>query len=621
MVAISSIKQLMRTPVKTLFFFVLLILTVTFLMLGFSLWSTANENMRRLESSFVTIGTVEQKATSMETWGLWDAELKEYIYSTSPRQGDPVPISVLDFPGANYIRRPEKRPYYCAYDSSYNVVTDILTAGTLEDYFLIAEIQPKKDCETGDPVLVTITKVLMGRQMLVGHEIMFCNHNEEKTYKLYAGKKYIVGLSLYKSHKGYEEYLEYTPWGVQISQRSKDGKRIESAIDTQIPWDEVTDGFYDTPKGKAWLEFISFFISFCKKSLWHTIPVIPTNFTKLLMPFFNGDARVIEGRDITDEEYANGEYVCLVSKDFAEKNGLAIGSQLRLPLIYADYSAPSSTFFNPDGQSGSHRVCLNAKGEAYSVFANDVYSIVGIYDVTAAYEYSPYTLGGNAVIIPSASVRNSDENNIMFASPYMEGHSTSFQIPNGTIDKFMAAWEAQGVDDLEIKFYDRGYSKIKAGLDEMKSMAILMFTVGAVTTLFVIMLFCNLFITRQRRRTAIERSLGLSKALCTISLLLGILVIVIPAYIAGAAASNALTGWAVRAMNAPRAEEAFDTTYSDWANTADDNLEAAAEISAAAGPTYLVGACVIPVAHIIAFAAIRGNLKEEPLKLLSEKEH
>jgi putative ABC transport system permease protein len=614
MVAISSIKQLMRTPVKTLFFFVLLILTVTFLMLGFSLWSTANENMRRLESSFVTIGTVEQKATSMETWGLWDAELKEYIYSTYPRQGDPVPISVLDFPGANYIRRPEKHPYYCAYDPSYNIITDPAVAGTLSTD-LIVEMQPEKDCETGDPVPVTITKVLMGNETYVGFKIMFCNHYEEKTYKLYAGKKYIVGLYYNYWHKGYEEYLEYAPWGVRISQRTKDGKRIESEIDTQIPWDEVTDGFYDTPKGKAWFEYISFF----KKSLWHTIPVIPTNFTKLLMPFFNGEARVIEGRDITDEEYANGEYVCLVSKGFAEKNNLTVGSKLRLPLIYADYALQSSARFRPEGEYGSHPY-LNAKGESYSPFANDVYSIVGIYDVAAAYEYSPYTLGGNAVIIPSASVRNSDENNIMSASPYMEGYSTSFQIPNGTIDKFMAVWEAQGVDDLEIKFYDRGYSKIKAGLDEMKSMAILMFTVGAVTTLFVIMLFCNLFITRQRRRTAIERSLGLSKALCTISLLLGILVIVIPAYIAGAAGSNALTGWAVRAMNAPRAEEAFDTTYSDWANTADDNLEAAAEISAAAGPTYLVGACVIPVALIIAFAAIRGNLKEEPLKLLSEKE-
>ncbi len=617
MVVISSIKQLVRTPIKTLFFFVLLILTVTFLMLGFSLWSIANENMRRLESIFVTIGTVEQKATSMETWGRWDAELKEYIYYANPRQGDPVPISVLDFPGANYIRKPEKRLYYCAYDPSYNVVSDPAIAGAIMDGNLIVEIQPENDCETGDPVPATITKVLMGRQMFVDFHIMFCNHYEEKTYKLYAGKKYIVGLTEGKAHKGSEKYCEYTPWGISISQRSKDGKNVESAIDTQIPWDEVTNGFYDTPKGKVWSEFISF----CKESIWHTIPVIPTNFTKLLMQFFNGDARVIEGRDITDEEYASGEYVCLVSRCFAEENGLTVGSKLRLPLIYADYGAPSSLYFSPDGECGSGWLALNAKGEAYSVFANDVYSIVGIYDAAAAYEYSPYTLGGNAVIIPSASVKSSDENNIASASPYMEGHSTSFQIPNGTIDKFMAAWEAQGVDDLEIKFYDRGYSNIKAGLDEMKNMAILMFTVGAVTTLFVTILFCNLFITRQRRRTAIERSLGLSKALCTISLLLGILVIVIPAYVVGGAASNALTGWAVRAMNAPRAEEAFDTTYSDWANTVDDNIEASAEISAeGAGPTYLVGASLIPVALLIAFAAIRGNLREEPLKLLGEKE-
>lgn len=618
MVVILSLKQLARTPFKTLFFFVLLTLTITFFMLGFNLLSIANENIQRLESAFVTIGTVEQKATSMETWSRWDAELKEYINYNYPRQGDPVPISVLDFPGANYINKPEKRPYYCAYDPNFNVITDPLVAGTIEDSHLIAEIQPERDCETGDPVPVTITKVLMGRQMLVGSHIMFCNHFEEKTYKLYAGKTYIVGLSLWIAHKGYEEYNEYTPWGIEIVQRTKDGKNIESAIDTQIPWDEVTNGFYDTPKGKVWLEYISF----CKNSIWHTIPVVPTNFTKLLMPFFNGDARVIEGRDISDDEYKNGENVCLVSKGFAEKNGLAVGSTLRLPLIYADYSASSSAFFSPDGDSGSWSSCLNAKGESYSVFANDAYKIVGIYDVAAAYGSSPYSLGGNAVIIPSASVRNSDENNITYAKPFMQGFSTSFQIPNGTIDKFMAAWEAQGVDDLDITFYDKGYSKIKAGLDEMKNMALLMFTVGAITTLFVIILFCNLFITKQRKRTAIERSLGLSKALCTVSLLVGMLVVIIPAYICGGVASNALTGYAAGQMNTAQTEQLFDTAYSDWVNTTDNDISADMTVSldSSGADAYLAGAAVIPAALLIALAAVRGNLKQEPLKLLSEKE-
>lgn len=607
MVIINSIKQLMRTPLKTLFFFVMLVLTITFFMLGFNLWSDANENMRRLESTFVTIGTVEQKATSMATAETWDAEIKKYTYRTFPVTGDIIPLSALDFEGANYISKPEKRPFYCAYDPGYVVLNDPLYEAQIEETTIIVEMQPLEDCETGDPVPVKITKVLMGYPTLLDTTVMFCNHYEQKTYKLYAGKTYIVGLNSRTAHEGNEWFSEYTPWGLMTTFDSE----------TPVPWDEVTYGFYETPKGRAWLNFVSM----NKESVRHAIPVIPTNFTKLLMPFFDGDARITEGRDISDDEYKNGGNVCLVQKGFAEKNGLSVGGSLPLPLLYANYGYPSSLAFYPGGESGTMGNVLNENGEPYTPFDSDTYKIVGIYDVAAAYGYSPYTLGENAVVIPSASVKNSDESNTVNMGP-MQGFSTSFRIPNGTIDKFMAAWKARGVDDLEIMFYDKGYSKIKAGLDEMKNMAILMLTVGAVTTLFTVILFCHLFITKQRRRTAIERSLGLSKARCTLSLLAGIFVIIIPAYIFGGLASHYLTGLAASRMNMAQAEVAYDTTFSDWVNGDDGDVAASVTISMEANDEgiYVAGAAVIPAALLIAFAAIRGNLKEAPLKLLSEKE-
>lgn len=186
----------------------------------------------------------------------------------------------------------------------------------------------------------------------------------------------------------------------------------------------------------------------------------------------------------------------------------------------------------------------------------------------------------------------------------------------------MAAWEAQGIDGLEIKFYDRGYTKIKAGLDSIKGMAVMLFTVGAVTTLFAVILFCHLFITKQRKRTAIERSLGLSKALCTLSLLIGILVTIVPGYILGCAGGNMLTGYAVEQLNTQQTGEAFDTTFSDWVNSADNDIAGAAPVSLEGGAAdnYIAGSAVIPLSLLIAWAAIRGNLKQEPLKLLGEKE-
>lgn len=595
----------MRTPLKTLFFLILLTLTTTFFILGFSLWSSADENMRRLESTFITIGTVEQKPTSIETYKEWDAEKKDYLYSRHAITGKAIPISALDFPGANYICKPEMRPYYCAYDPKFTLLTDPLREAEIEEYTLIVEMKPLKDCETGDPVPVKITKLLMGFPTLQDTTILFCNHNEEKTYKLYANKTYIVGLRSRSAHEGSEYNDEYTPWGLSIPKLTGD---------STVPWDEVTDNFYETPKGKAWLNYIKAE----EESIRHTIPVIPTNYTKLIMAFYNGDARITEGCDISADEYKNGERVCLVQQGFAQKNGLKVGDSLSLPLIWTSYSS-SGYNFDPNGESGTSGR-LNENGEFYTPFDNKTYKIAGIYNVAASDSLTLYTLGGNAVIVPFKSVANDNSSGNTHITP-MRGDSTSFRIPNGTIEKFMKAWKAQGIDDLDITFYDKGYSKIKAGLDEMKNMAILMFSVGAVTTLFVIILFCHLFITKQRRRTAIERSLGLSKALCTLSLLIGVLVIVIPASVFGGFLSHYIASYAVPKINQSQSVQEFDTTYSDWVNSADNEPDSAGiSIDVGGIENYLAGLAIIPLSLLIAWAAIRGNLKEEPLKLLSEKE-
>ncbi len=605
MVILSSLKQLRRTPVKTLVFFVLLILTTAFFLLGFNLWTIADKNIQRIEGMFITIGTAEQKATSLEVSGIWDAEKKDYIYQRHAVYGDAVPISALDLPGIDYIHKPEMRPFYCAYDPDYIIVTDPLFEARMIDWSLIVKMHPLADCETGDPVPIKITNVLVGFPVHEGSTVMFCNHYEEKTYKLYADKTYIVGLGQWIGHEGSEYHSEYIPWSPFSG--SSDGE-------PSVPWAEVTDDFYDTPRCKAWLNYISS----QREEMHYTIPVIPTNYTKLLMAFFSGEAKITDGRDINNEEYKTGAHVCLIQRKFAEKNNLKVGDSLPLPLIWTSYG-PSSAYFDTDGESGGSGP-LDDNGKLYKPFDNDTYTIVGIYNVAPTNAFSLYALGGNAVIIPSASVTGTDKNVTQSLSP-MRGWSTSFQIPNGTIDEFMAAWQAKGIDDVEITFFDNGYSKIRAGLDDMKNMALIMFTVGAVTTLFTVMLFCHLFISKQRRRTAIERSLGLGKALCTLSMLAAVIIIVIPAYIFGSLAGSALTAIAAPQMNASQTEQAFDTTFSDWVNSIDKEADSAI-ISVEVGETgnYLLGAAIIPLSLIIALWAIRGNLKAEPLKLLGEKE-
>jgi hypothetical protein len=289
-------------------------------------------------------------------------------------------------------------------------------------------------------------------------------------------------------------------------------------------------------------------------------------------------------------------------------------------LVYSNYRDSSSQEFHPNGDTARSYTPLNAKGESYSAFEDNVYKIVGIYDTHISDMGSEYEMGNNAVVIPYASVKNSDENNIVAIGPMM-GYTTSFQIPNGQIDQYMAKWEALGIKDLDINFYDNGYSKIKAGLEAMRNTATILFIIGAVTTLFIVILFSHLFITKQRKRTAIERSLGMSKTLCAASLLVGMMLIVIASYAFGSAVSYVLTTLTVDQVNMVGSQEAFDTTYSDWVNSADANTASVMSVSSEGTVDgVLMGAVFLPVALLIVLVNIRGNLKSEPLKMLSEKE-
>ena len=615
MVVSNSLKQLKRTPVKTVFFLVLLVLTVAFFMLGFNLWVIAGKNIDKIENTFTTIGTVQQKATGVERGEMWDADKKSYTYFSYSTYDRIIPPSVLDFEGANYILNPEKRPYYVAFSPDYVVDENPYSDWILDFRTLIAEVQPLEDCQTDHPVRVKVKKVLSGR-LDYRDEILFSNHYDPHPYPLHASKTYIMMLKDW-SDPLTNEY-KYIPAGYPSStQYTKEGTRIEDIMQTEVPWDEVTENFYETPIGKRWLALIESY-----GIMKHNIPVIPTQDTNLLMTFYDGDTWISEGRDFSSEEHESGEKVCLISKYFAENNKLNVGDSLRLPLLCADYYYSSGQTYRYDAYCGwPYGSLINANGEIYPVFEDSDYKIVGIYEAVKGASSSPdYMLGKNAVVIPSASVKNSDENNILDFGPMM-GYTTSFQIPNGTSDEYLAAWAKQGIPELEINFYDKGYSKIKAGLDAMAATAVILLIAGAVTTLLVLILFCHLFITKQRKRTAIERSLGMTKKQCTASLLTGILVIVIPACIIGSVVSGALSGYAFEQINASQSQDAFDTMFSDWVNSADAELVTDVALDTQVGMEYAyAGALFIPVALLIALLNIRSNLKSEPLKLLGEKE-
>lgn len=613
----SSLTRLWRTPVKTFFFFLLLAFTVALVCAGGNLWKLCGDNLERFETIFTTIGTVEQMPERMEQEAVWYADEGNYRYFNRPVYGETVSNEVLDFEGAGYLSGPEQRAYYEALPLSYKLKED------REGYWqhMVIEASPLEDCVPAGPVKIEVKRVLYSVYPVNSSPIYLCDHNTEHPRKLYADKTYLMSLGDGWTHewkeKGSAAIFEYVPMeGPYSTQTDGDGGRLPT--DLTGNWIvELTPGFYETEEGKHWLNLCE---EYERHDLSNRFPVTATQDLNLIIAFYTKQAYVAEGACFSEEDYLQGNKVCLVPARFAKRNGLKVGEPLHLALRYANYAASP-------GRGGGEGY-LNAEGEIYQVFEEGDYTIKGIYDVGVGSDGDPgYTLERNEVFIPTASIKNSDKDNIALYGP-MKGYTTAFQIPNGneSIENYKRLWEAQGVDNVEITFYDGGYTKLEGSLKNMKEMSRILLLTGIVSAVCIVIFFCYLFIVKQKRRTAIERSLGMTKGQCARSLLTGVLVIALAGSAAGGFAGQYFAGTAAAQM---AFAETFDTRFSNGEIqfNRERSEQESGEENGTAENVYLTetdwrvaaasGGAVFLFTLSAALLGIYGNLRQEPLKLLT----
>lgn len=603
----NSIKQIMRTPVRTILFLLLLTFASVLSTIGINLLQISSVNAKAFEEVFTTIGTVEQNKSILHKVELWDAIEQASRYYYIPEYDKPIPMSILDLDGANYIHQPEKRPFYGAYVPGYQLLPPTARWGM---DFIIVEFTVNEDCIPDHEIEINIGKQIYSRYPINTSAVWFCDRYNRKPDPLYAGRTYIMAMQNTVYRRSDSSFRSvFTPVEMLGSlQYTKDGE--VQPDDTQgLLYEEVTDGFYETERGKRWLTLAENI-----ERPYSTIPVTATNSTKLLIPFYSGTAYILEGVDISEEQYATGEPVCLVPASFARTNNLRIGDKITLPLYYANYRSSAGRAYG-QGEIWMGFNPLNAKGEAYPVFHEEEYTIVGMY-MSVGGNSSGYTMAKNEVIIPAKSIKSSDEDNIVAYGPMM-GFTTSFQIPNGTMDEYMEKFQKLGMDELKVTLYDKGYTRLKAGLDNIRNMSSILCAAGVISTVLILAFFCNLFITKQKKRTAIERSLGMSKWKCTYSMISGILLMVLIGSVIGS-----LTGFLLTdvAANLLRGNPSYDTTYTMGSSSNAIGEEA---VIGYAHPLFSFSAItcisIILLALMISLLVVYNNLKCEPLELLSER--
>lgn len=599
-----SMKQMLRSPLKSFLFFLLMGVSAFFLALGGNLWNMSRTSIQEFEKIFTTIGTVEQTAVGAETGARWDAGLKAFQYSKYSVYGERVSEDVLDFEGADYLLKPRQRPYFGAYVKE-------LYEGEGHDWMITVEVTPEETAVADHAVKMKVLKVLEGN--LNGSDFVYvCEHTNPAPDEFVAGKTYVMQLSqigfAHGLPEGTDEYTsEYQILnGIESTQYTLDGERVFDEVNEGPAYDEVTDGFYETARGKRWLA-----ASGSQDYYDHTVPVRPVDGIKLLMPFYRDEVVITEGRDITAEEYKSGKKVCLIPDTLAMRLGKSLGDELNLPLYYANYALAPTDTFSGKGGGGLSFSFLNAQGQLYSVFNEQDYEIVGIYTIKDTGTGS-YGIGRYEVVIPwNAVPEDSWKDNIVGFSR-MRGATTSFQIANGTIQEFMEKWEKQGIDDVKITFYDKGYTELKEGIENRKLMSWIFLVSGGVMSVMILLFFSNLFITDQQERIAVERLLGRTKRQCSRSILTGLLVIAAAGCILGSIAGWKATGAASKKADT---EVVFDKAYSNQIteNTEEEKVEwTEPDFALAAG----TGAGLFVAAFLISAGCMWENLKKEPLQLL-----
>lgn len=619
-----SLKHLFRAPVKTLLFFLLMTGCTLLLVFGSVMFAVSNQRIQAAEDSFQTIGTIEQPPLSTKT-EISEDPCRGNIVRTYDRYGETIFAEDLDFPGANYLFPPENRPYYIAH------LPEISPLDPSNYGQHIVEFVPKEDCESIRPVEVEITKVLStnyGDDTIVGGTakalregdiIQFCQCARSEAIPIYAGKTYVASVMFFpcETHGVDEYFLSIAPHSTQYRFDSREWQGEYFPKDSRRYLSEVTDDFYDEGgHGQEWL----FWADFYNGARDHYFYVLPTNSLKLLPSYHQGLLYTESGREISEEEFETGAPVCMIPHSMLVKNHLSLGDKINLPLLASVYGLPEEDVIL--GTALGNFSLLDRNGKPYEPFWEQEYEIVGTYKLTNEHSIGAGEIGLDQFLIPAKSVRASDENNIVHYLP-MNRVCASFQIPNGSIEEFDKALReaVPAVEHLIITYDDMGYAKVMKTLQTARNTAILLCVIGALAAVAILILLLYFFIVKQKKRTAIERGMGMTKRQCRASLVAGLLALTIAACALGSCGAAVVTGFARPAAAEETLDtEEFNTAYSLWAKKANvqEELEAEAEPPLLA---YLAAPLLQCFAVLALSLLLAGrNLKTKPIELLSTKE-
>ena len=328
----------------------------------------------------------------------------------------------------------------------------------------------------------------------------------------------------------YIQNVFYRGIGLRLSGTNFFGEYETGYYENGGYWPELVSGdmsapfalqrYEDAKVDPEWAEYVK-----CGEYSGNSFAVTLTEDIALLSAWHQGAMYLNEGRMITDEEYASGAKVCMVSAEMADYQDWQVGDTLDMHLYAFDgfHDGTSVIKSNWNGVQ-NYLATPDYMQNCGGFFEEDTYEIVGIFgireftdfgDTAPEVFYTPW----NAIYIPTNAAPNAPEGPI-------QPSLITIELKNGSINEFKAAVEEMGLTDqtpgeYEIKFsyFDQGYSKIQPGLQEMNRNAKILLGLSAALLAVTMVLTAFLFSRQHKHSVGILRMLGGSKGQAFIAIL------------------------------------------------------------------------------------------------------
>ena len=394
------------------------------------------------------------------------------------------------------------------------------------------------------------------------------------------------------------------------------------------PITEYYEGFWDTPIGRYYQQSAQ-----ASDFAGNSLTAITTSDLSMIPAWSNGYITLKNGRLFTQEDYDQGNRVCLISQDLLERMDWEIGDTLDLSFYETAYTLS----FSVKNQFSTFYPYLYDSLEDVSsgmattlprdhVFDENTFTIIGTYDGNvywreehdSDFQRSMHWL---MMLVPESSVQNQP-------TPKLSPYHTTLRIEPLMVQKFLVAAQSSGLMEEQEYGYqmgltvdDHGLSKMVAGLESLQQISRLTLVLSVVTAGLAVLVLAIVHLLQSRRQVAAMRSLGMRRAPAAMCLLVGILLAGLLGAAAGGAIGGALSARVTQRIVDTAQEESLDASFSAAAVTSGDG-EDDFQLNAAADPrqSWLAAGSVFGALVILAGALFLREAGKPPLLLLGVKE-